>query len=1543
MKPLKGRSPYRKWEFVNHDPNFYKFDVPDVSPTFTYRLSRSENPNSSNHLSFLEAGEYQAMWLHSAAGENALRLQKDLEIQRLEILLCKDPGVVLNYGQQLSLALSHNHDLLSRIASGKERDRRVDAIVVMAGFFHSWLGQLPQSQYLGTERWWRTLEKIRSLGIEIPSEHSHPIPKTGVLSGRLLYQALENMRTGTFFDGTAELLEKGGSSSAGSGGSAGKSSKKAKKSKKPPAPAPAPAPPKASAPAAPSGASIGPNGEIVGNTNPPVEPETKEESSWWDSLKSAVSSVSISDIVHTTLDVVGLVPGLGEVADGLNALIYLAEGNYTDAALSAAAMIPFAGAAATAAKFGRKGMKAAQKAGKAMKKASVPATPPIAKCTTAGCPISVVTGEELLQHEDFVLPGAMPLVWRRTYRSGQSRNRGLGHGWTHPAVESVRFAGEEAILSNDEGRDLFFPVPSVGETVYQEVEQLLLRRPDPHTLILESDGPVRKIYKATTGAYVLSEARDTHGNFVRFHFGLKGRLEEIETSSGRRARVESDERGRITQIHGLDETGQPIGNPLVTYAYDEHDDLVEVVDPLGHSEKYAYRNHVLVERTLKTGFRYHFEWDRYDTAARCLRNWGDDGIYDYRFAWDPERNQSSITDSLGHTTRYRWDAFGNILDIADPSGNRTRFEYDSVGKLRAEIDPLGNRTRFVYDADDRLIEVFDKLGARTHIVYDEEGRPIAHVDPANQERRREYNTEGLPVTSVDADGEKTRFEYDVRGLVTRIVGPSGGSKCFEWNRKGELVGETDADGRVTRYQYDDGGNVVAVVHSDGSRTGFDVDQMGRASQVHLPNGQTLSFEYNEDGMIRRFIDGAGRETRYEYSGLGSVTRRIDPDGSAFAYEYDREQNLVAVVNQNGERYELEYDANERLIREVGFDGRQQRYHYDPAGQLIRHEDGLFRTVAYRRDAMGRVIEKTARHEGTGAGETATFDYDVLGRLSRATNPHRDLRFFHDASNRIIEEWQDDRVLSRRFDASGNCVATQLPNGRTANYDYDPMGRLVGLDLDRRMVGKLTYGTDGLPVSRGFGNGLSAEMIYEPNGRLAQQKVMRPGSVVGDMLFGRDYRYDEAGNLSQIKELASGQATRFTYDAADRLCEVDGLLREVFAFDPAGNLLENGPGESERPTLEGGYVKGNRLLVFQDKKFEYDDVGNLVKRVQGPGGQDVTEFEYDAENRLVRSVRNGTTTHYRYDALGRRVSKQTGSDLTSFLWNGDVLVQEDREGEEVTYLYQPESFLPLGQVRGEDVFYYHLDHLGTPREMTGPDGEVAWAAHFSAYGRVVGFDTERVQNPLRFQGQYFDEETGLHYNYHRYYDPEMGRFVSPDPVGLLGGENLYQYAPNPIGWVDPYGLSCKEAVTGFVKGAASKIKSGVTYTWIRANVAFRGVKTGKGKAVFWSGYHLGNKDAAQAFARSIDGKTVEMTEAGKWMEKNYPWDELTAKVGDDRAKEVWDDISKKFAGGASGDVNAFVKGMKSEPNYMDKTYFAIEKPILQDGMKSGRVSKIIEHD
>ncbi|HHF9614825.1 TPA: RHS repeat domain-containing protein, partial [Escherichia coli] len=269
-------------------------------------------------------------------------------------------------------------------------------------------------------------------------------------------------------------------------------------------------------------------------------------------------------------------------------------------------------------------------------------------------------------------------------------------------------------------------------------------------------------------------------------------------------------------------------------------------------------------------------------------------------------------------------------------------------------------------------------------------------------------------------------------------------------------------------------------------------------------------------------------------------------------------------------------------------------------------------------------------------------------------------------------------------------------------------------------------------------------------------------------------------------------------------EDEGYLAS-WQYDAAGNLLGRRAGE--RATAENSVVPFNRLMSYRGVHYRYDEFGRAVEKEGRSGTQ---SYRYDAEHRMVEVTTARGTYRYVYDALGRRTEKQHISpdgkpyNRTKFLWDGMRLAQESRpEGTGSLYIYSdPGSYEPLARVdkAGKEgpnrILYFHTDVNGAPEEMTDSDGKIVWETGYQVWGNTIQEkDHGGVEQNLRYQGQYLDRETGLHYNLHRYYDPDVGRFMVTDPIGLRGGLNLYQYGPNPLSWIDPLGLSGSGLVNG----------------------------------------------------------------------------------------------------------------------------------------------------
>ncbi|NJO16604.1 MAG: RHS repeat protein [Thioploca sp.] len=231
--------------------------------------------------------------------------------------------------------------------------------------------------------------------------------------------------------------------------------------------------------------------------------------------------------------------------------------------------------------------------------------------------------------------------------------------------------------------------------------------------------------------------------------------------------------------------------------------------------------------------------------------------------------------------------------------------------------------------------------------------------------------------------------------------------------------------------------------------------------------------------------------------------------------------------------------------------------------------------------------------------------------------------------------------------------------------------------------------------------------------------------------------------------------------------------EQFAYDPAGNLLNQ----------EARYDQGNRLLRFNGYAYEHDARGNLIRKTSAAG---TVEYRYNIFNQLIAAqTPQYGLVEFQYDALGRRIVKKSQHREVRYYWNQLELFGEVEADEPIEYVFH--NFAPVATLRKGQIYYYHTDHLGTPMEMTDERGRLVWKGDYVTLGRCRG--QGEVVNRLRFPGQWEDEETGLHFNVFRYYDAEVGRYVTADPIGYSGGDwNLYRYVRNNfINHIDIVGL------------------------------------------------------------------------------------------------------------------------------------------------------------
>ncbi|UZE09708.1 RHS repeat protein [Pseudomonas sp. B21-053] len=1015
------------------------------------------------------------------------------------------------------------------------------------------------------------------------------------------------------------------------------------------------------------------------------------------------------------------------------------------------------------------------------------------KTCTNGCPVSMVTGEELLTLTDGELGGVLPFSWTRLYRTSAAEiDCGLGFGWSHALAQRVEITGNEVIWTNHENLVTTFPLPTVQRPAItnQLSEAAIFIGEDPSELILTQAGEVSQFYhfRYDSKGATLVAISDKYENRLHITRDIHGRIKRVDNGSGRALLLRYDRKHivgvdyqQFSPADNLEDAWSTI-QTLVSYRYDEQHHLVEAKNATGESERYAYdEKHVILERQLAGGASFFWEWENEGRSSRCIHHWANFSQMDARYAWD-DKGSVTVTNADGSEEIYTHDDQARLISKVDPDGAEHLKAYDEKGRLIAEKDPLGTVTELRYNEAGRLEAVIPPEDAPTLYEYSNGFVTVVRRDEAVWKYQR--NIQGDITQQIDPDGNATHYSYDGRGRLLEICHPDGSRHKLGWNNLGELIEEQLPDGGQRKYRYDALGRQITRQDENGTITQYQWDAANRLAQITLPGGSTRAFTYNPYGRVTAERDELGRVTRYEYAdGLHLVSRRINPDGSQLRYRYDNSRLLLSdIENERGEQYHLDYYANGLIQQEIGFDGRRTAYEYDLNGQLLKKtefgDDGSELVTGYQRDSSGRLLVKTLAD-----GEEIHYSYDALGRLVNVDDGNWPLAYEYDLQDRLITEHQGWGTLRYEYDNLGQLSHCRLPDGSKLDYRHQPGGRLSSIDLNGSRLTSHQFSA-GCEQQRQQGLLLS-QYQYDDQGRLQEHTV----SQQERNLFRRRYAYNANGNLAGIDDSRKGSLS-YHYDPLDRLINVRGTTPESFAHDPAGNLL----GQGNQQAAKLANVRGNRLLMQGDRHYDYDAHGNLSRERCGTGQKLVTEYHYDCQHRLIGvSMPGGSTASYKYDAFGRRIAKTVDGRTTEFMWQGERVIAESAENRYRTYIYEPDSFRPLAMLDGEGPlkatpFYYQLDHLGTPQELTDYSGEIMWSAKYRAYGNLATLDIAEIDNPLRFQGQYFDAETGLHYNRHRYYNPGTGRYLTPDPIKLAGGLNNYQYVPNPTGWVDPLGLN-----------------------------------------------------------------------------------------------------------------------------------------------------------
>lgn len=975
---------------------------------------------------------------------------------------------------------------------------------------------------------------------------------------------------------------------------------------------------------------------------------------------------------------------------------------------------------------------------------------PVKDKSLCGDPIDVATGWMVLPQDDVELAGTLPLTVSRTHLSSFRLGRWFGASWASTLDQRIEAEPDGLHLVLADGTILAYPIPGADEVLPATGPRFPLRRTE--------NG-----YEVTTGDQVLRFGEhlrsivDGDGNRVDFHRAADGTPTAIEHSGGYRLDLHTE--------HGLVTAITAHGKEIMRYRY-ENRRLVEVLGG-GEHTRFSYDADGRITRWEDENgwYRYH-----YDQAGRCVRTEGAGGLLDSELAYD--KGTTTVTNSLGHATRYHLDDRLRLIAETDPLGNTTRFERDEHGRVLACTDPLGRTTRYERNPAGLVTTVTQPDGTQAKRVYDKRNRPLVVVGPDGAAWHHEYNGDGRLVRTMDPTGAVTTYTYDGAGNVNTVTDPLGGVTRIESNAAGLPLVITDPVGATTRYTYDDLGNPSTITDPLGGVTTMTWAATGELRARTDPDGAVWHW----DGG--RATDPRGATTTAEYTHFDLLVAETGADGERLSYAYDTELRLVSVTNEQGLTWRYTYDPAGNLVSETDYNGRTTHYGYDAAGQLVLRGNGAGETVAFERDTLGRVVRRRS------AGGVAEFTYDGAGRLTSARNADAEVVFAYDALGRVTAESINGRTVRSEYDLVGRRTTRRTPSGALSRFAYDAADRPLALHTAGRTV-RFEHDLAGRELARRLGAEVELRQSWHAGDRLATQTVRAGTRTVRH----RAYGYLPDGHLSRVDDTLTGPRT-LEVDPAGRVLAVRGPgWQESYAYSPSGAVEHaSWPGA-------GGprQYLGTLLMSAGDTAYAHDAEGRTVAR--GPW-----RFQWNDDNRLTGVVTpDGRRWRYRYDALGRRICKQrmdgTGriAEQVQFTWDGANLAEEVRDGSAVTvWEWEPGTSRVVTQTRrvlgtGETEFHAVVtDLVGAPAELVDERGNAAWQARLTLWGKVLS-PAGAVSTPLRFPGQYHDAETGLHYNVHRYYDPDTGRYLSHDPLGLDPSPDSLAYVVNPTAWIDPLGL------------------------------------------------------------------------------------------------------------------------------------------------------------
>ncbi len=731
-------------------------------------------------------------------------------------------------------------------------------------------------------------------------------------------------------------------------------------------------------------------------------------------------------------------------------------------------------------------------------------------------------------------------------------------------------------------------------------------------------------------------------------------------------------------------------------------------------------------------------------------------------------------------------------------------------------------------------------------------QPLAVKDSAGQTTTYTYNGQGqvLTITTPPRAGITenctTTWSYNTNGYLQSVTGPAtGATTSYTYDSYGRTRTVTDSDNYTVTFDYDALDRQTRVTYPDAT---FEETIYERLDPVRTRDrlGRWIHRVYDSVQRVIATTDPLGRTVTRQWCGCGSLEAVIDANGNRTEWERDIQGRVTKVIRANGSEWVYAYETTTSRLKTVTDPKAQVKtysYLVDDNLQGISYTNEQYETpnVSFTYETAFNRVSTMVDGTGTttygyhplggspplGAGKLASVDgplsndviasaYDELGRVeSRAINGVT-LTYGYDALGRIITENNVLGAFSYQYESVTSRIRTvTYPNGQTSSYAYYANSgdhRLQEIHHKKSggtTLSKFNYTYDAVgniltwTQQQDTNPAKAYDFAYDREDQL-RTAVWRTTDPAPTVLKRYAYSYDPAGNrtVEQIDDTpvlsAHDSMNRLTSQAPGGTLRFAGTLNEAATVTIQGqpatvtsdNKFERGAqvssGTNQVVVKAKDYAGNERTNTYEvsisgsSKTFTFDASGNVT-------GDGTRTFEWDAENRLL-AVKQGITTlaSFSYDGEGRRDTKTAGGVTTTYVYDGPHIIEERSGGGTVRYAYGNGVDDVLAKEEATDTFYYVKDHLKIIRQVTNASGAVVLTREYDPWGNLLQASTT---SGYAYTGREWDAETGLYFYRARYYDPQLGRFMSEDPIRFSGGVNFYAYAlGNPLRYTDPFGLA-----------------------------------------------------------------------------------------------------------------------------------------------------------